>query len=67
MIGVWILNILLGRDIVSLEAREHPRVAFETFAARPKPPAAPTEGQNPPMPYKGTATPAQTAGAAANR
>ncbi|PJJ71478.1 NADH dehydrogenase [Diaminobutyricimonas aerilata] len=32
----WILNFLLGRDIVELSAREQPRVAFETFASRPK-------------------------------
>jgi NADH dehydrogenase len=38
--SVWILNFFLGRDIVSLEARAFPRAAFETFASRPKPPAA---------------------------
>lgn len=32
----WVLNFLLGRDIVSIEARETPRVAFETFASRPR-------------------------------
>jgi len=37
---IWILNFLLGRDIVSLEAREFPRLAFETFASRPKPAVA---------------------------
>ncbi len=36
--SVWILNFILRRDIVSLEARVSPRVAFETFASRPKPP-----------------------------
>lgn len=34
--GNWILNFLLHRDIVSLEARVAPRAAFEEFAARPK-------------------------------
>jgi NADH dehydrogenase len=34
--GNWILNFLLHRDIVSLEARVAPRAAFEAFAARPK-------------------------------
>ncbi|QTX04160.1 NAD(P)/FAD-dependent oxidoreductase [Agromyces archimandritae] len=34
----WWNNFWLGRDIVSLEAVQTPRVAFETFAARPKPP-----------------------------
>jgi NADH dehydrogenase len=33
----WILNFFLGRDIVSIEARVHPRAAFEEFASRPKP------------------------------
>jgi len=32
----WALNSFLRRDIVSLEARETPREAFETVAARPK-------------------------------
>ena len=32
----WALNFFLRRDIVSLEARETPRVAFETVASRPK-------------------------------
>ncbi len=34
--GNWIMNFLLRRDIVSLEARIAPRAAFEEFAARPK-------------------------------
>ncbi|MCU1636434.1 MAG: Pyridine nucleotide-disulfide oxidoreductase [Cryobacterium sp.] len=34
----WVANVFLGRDIVSLEARERPREVFEQFAARPKPP-----------------------------
>jgi len=34
----WTLNLFLGRDLGSLEAREHPRAAFEEFAARPAPP-----------------------------
>lgn len=38
--GNWFLNFFLRRDIVSLEARVAPRLAFETFAARPKVPAA---------------------------
>ena len=33
----WWNNLWLGRDIVELSEREHPRVAFETFASRPKP------------------------------
>ncbi len=36
---VWVANFFLGRDIVSLEAVQTPRAAFEQFAARPKPPA----------------------------
>lgn len=35
----WILNFLLRRDTVSLEARVTPRAAFEEFASRPKAPA----------------------------
>jgi NADH dehydrogenase len=34
--GNWIMNFLLRRDIVSLEARITPRASFEEFAARPK-------------------------------
>ena len=29
--------VWLGRDMVELSEREHPRRAFETFASRPKP------------------------------
>jgi NADH dehydrogenase len=32
----WVLNFFLSRDIVSLEARETPRAAFEAFASRPR-------------------------------
>jgi NADH dehydrogenase len=38
--GGWCLNFFLRRDIVSIEARETPRLAFETFASRPKVPTA---------------------------
>lgn len=34
--GNWILNFLLRRDLVALEARSFPRAAFEEFASRPK-------------------------------
>jgi NADH dehydrogenase len=34
--GNWILNFLLRRDLVGLEARSFPRAAFEEFASRPK-------------------------------
>ena len=34
----WTLNLFLGRDIVSLQARVHPRAAFEEFAVRQTPP-----------------------------
>ena len=37
--GNWFLNFLLHRDVVSLEARDTPRAAFEEFASRPKPAA----------------------------
>ena len=36
VLGGWWNNFALGRDIVSIEARETPRVAFEEFASRPK-------------------------------
>lgn len=34
--GDWFGNFFLGRDNVSIEARVHPRAAFEEFASRPK-------------------------------
>ena len=40
VVGGWWNNFWLGRDIVSLEARETPRAAFEEFASRPAPAAA---------------------------
>ncbi|WP_435813874.1 NAD(P)/FAD-dependent oxidoreductase [Clavibacter nebraskensis] len=49
----WVNNLVWGRDIVSLEARETPRTAFETFASRPRPaadaaPAAPVKKEEAP-------------------
>lgn len=43
VIGDWIQNFLHGRETVSLEAVQQPRAAFEEFAARPRPAAAPAE------------------------
>jgi NADH dehydrogenase len=43
VVGGWWNNFWLGRDIVSLEARETPRAAFEEFASRPAPAAAPAK------------------------
>ncbi|MDH6277223.1 NADH dehydrogenase [Aurantimicrobium minutum] len=40
VVGGWWNNFWLGRDIVSLSARETPRAAFEEFASRPAPAAA---------------------------
>ena len=40
VIANWVLNFVLGRDMVNMLAVEYPRVAFETYASRPKPPAA---------------------------
>ena len=34
--GNWIINFLTRRDLVGIPARDHPRAAFEEFAARPK-------------------------------
>ena len=42
VLGGWWNNFWLGRDIVSLSARETPRAAFEEFASRPAP-AAPAK------------------------
>jgi NADH dehydrogenase len=36
VVGGWVANIFLGRDVASLAAVETPRVAFETYASRPK-------------------------------
>jgi NADH dehydrogenase len=44
----WIINFFVGRDIASLEARVHPRAAFEEFASRPKAPAATAPGPDAP-------------------
>ena len=33
---LWVLNVFLNRDIVSIEARETPRKAFEEYASRPR-------------------------------
>ncbi|QWT23790.1 NAD(P)/FAD-dependent oxidoreductase [Subtercola sp. PAMC28395] len=40
VVGGWVNNFFLGRDIVSFEARVHPRAAFEEFASRPRPAVA---------------------------
>jgi NADH dehydrogenase len=39
VVSGWVLNVFLGRDIVSIEAVQTPRAVFEEFASRPKPPA----------------------------
>ena len=36
VVGNWAMNFVLGRDMVQLLAREYPRVAFETYASRPR-------------------------------
>lgn len=40
VIGNWVLNLFLGRDLASLKAVETPRASFEQYASRPKPPVA---------------------------
>ncbi len=67
VVGVWVMNFLLGRDIVSTLAVEHPRVAFETFASRPKPPAAavPAPVPSAPLPAHSGSAPAPATIAAA--
>ncbi|AZC14344.1 FAD-dependent oxidoreductase [Microbacterium sp. ABRD28] len=37
VIAGWLGNVVLGRDMVNLEAVQTPRAAFEEFAARPRP------------------------------
>ena len=37
VIGNWVFNFVLGRDIASIDARKHPRASFEKYASRPKP------------------------------
>ena len=37
VVGDWVSNFFLGRDIASLDDRETPRAAFEAWASRPKP------------------------------
>jgi NADH dehydrogenase len=59
----WVLNFFLRRDIVSLQARETPRYAFEEFASRPKPPAPAAEA--PPTPATAPAPAASKAKATA--
>ena len=36
VINEWIVNFVLRRDTVAIEAQVNPRGAFEEFAARPK-------------------------------
>jgi len=62
VIGGWVGNFFLGRDIVSLPGLEQPRAAFEEFAARPKPPAA---AAAPAAPAAPAAAPASVAAPAA--
>jgi len=51
--GNWIINFFVGRDIVSIEARVHPRRAFEEFASRPKPAAGHEAPASAPVPVGG--------------
>ena len=37
VIGNWVVNAVVGRDIVSLETREAPRDSFVEYASRPRP------------------------------
>ncbi|KQQ03999.1 MULTISPECIES: NAD(P)/FAD-dependent oxidoreductase [unclassified Rathayibacter] len=59
VVGGWAANLVLDRDIASIEARENPRGSFETYASRPRPAApaaAPAETPGPagaPVPVGG--------------
>ncbi len=58
----WGLNLVLRRDIVSLEARQTPRASFEAFASRPKPQVAAAAKTPAKTPVKAPAkTPAKVA------
>jgi NADH dehydrogenase len=52
--GNWAFNLVLGRDIVGISARETPRAYFEAFASRPRPaaPAEPEAAKTLPTPDK---------------
>jgi NADH dehydrogenase len=52
--GNWAFNLVLGRDIVGISARETPRAYFEAFASRPRPaaPAEPDASKTLPTPDK---------------
>ena len=36
VIGNWVINLFVGRDLASIQAVETPRASFEQFASRPK-------------------------------
>jgi NADH dehydrogenase len=36
VIGNWVMNVFVGRDVASIAAVEAPRAGFEQFASRPK-------------------------------
>ncbi|SMH46617.1 NADH dehydrogenase [Rathayibacter oskolensis] len=46
VVSGWVGNLVLDRDIASIEARENPRGSFETYASRPRP-AAPAAAAAP--------------------
>jgi NADH:ubiquinone reductase (H+-translocating) len=48
VVGDWVSNFFLGRDIVNLEAVQTPRAVFEEFAARPRPAAPPAAEEKKP-------------------
>ncbi len=51
----WVNNFFLGRDIVSLEAIQTPRAAFEEFASRPKPASSVAPAEKAPVAVKAPA------------
>ena len=61
VVSGWVLNVLLGRDITSLEAVQTPRAVFEQFASRPKPPAAAPAAAPAVAPAKAPRAPRKTA------
>ncbi|UWF78605.1 MULTISPECIES: NAD(P)/FAD-dependent oxidoreductase [Microbacterium] len=66
----WWNNLWLGRDIVNLQAVQHPRAAFEEFAARPRPAAdatAPAPAKTEPAAAKAEPAAAKAGAAAAKK
>ena len=66
VIGGWVGNFFLGRDIAGISAVQTPRAVFEQFASRPKPAAAaPAEPTQKPIPASYSSSPSTDAASGA--